>query len=224
VSVGRTPVRLIMKTSHGTSVEGRLTIEGDVEQLRSFQIVPTALDDRARVEPTMAVIGSTEFFLTGLFGPTGFSLRRAASDDWYLKSFTINGVDISDTGFDFGAQPAAITDTQLVLSRNGAVLSGQLRDSVGANYFVVAFPSSREARFAFSRRVKFARAGADGSFRIQGLPPGDYFVAAVDRLDGTAEGGEWQNPELLATLESGAERVSVLEGQTQLVTPRLITR
>ena len=224
VSVGPAPVRVIMKTSHGTSVEGRLTIEGDVEQIRSFQLVPTALDDRARVEPTMAVIGSTEFFLTGLFGPTGFSLRRAAGDDWYLKSFTINGIDISDTGFDFGAQPAAITDAQLVLSRNGATISGRLRDSLVTNYFVVAFPTSREARFAYSRRVKFARAGADGSFRIQGLPPGDYFVAAVDLLDGTAEGGEWQNPELLARLESGAERVSVLAGQTQSVSTRLITR
>ena len=49
-------------------------------------------------------------------------------------------------------------------------------------------------------------------------------MAAVDLLDGTAEGGEWQNPELLARLESGAERVSVLEGQTQSVSPRLITR
>ena len=224
VSVGRTPVRVVMKTSHGTSVEGRLTIEGDVEQIRSFQLVPTALDDRARVEPTVAVIGSTEFFLTGLFGPTGFSLRRASGDDWYLKSFTINGIDISDTGFDFGAQPAAITDAQIVLSRNGAAIAGRLRDSSATNYFVVAFPSSRETRFAFSRRVKFARAGADGSFRIQGLPPGDYFVAAVDLLDGTAEGGEWQNPELLVRLESGAERVSVLEGQTQTVSPRLITR
>lgn len=224
VSVGPTPVRVVMKTSHGTSVEGRLIIEGDVEQIRSFQIVPTALDDRARVEPTMAVIGSTEFFLTGLFGPTGFSLRRAAGDEWFLKSFTINGIDISDTGFDFGAQPAAITDARLVLSRNGAAIAGRLRDSLATNYFVVAFPSSREARFAFSRRVKFARAGADGAFRIAGLPPGDYFVAAVDLLDGTVEGGEWQNPELLDRLESGAERVSLLEGQAQSVFLPLIER
>jgi protocatechuate 3,4-dioxygenase beta subunit len=244
VSVGRTPVRVVMKTSHGTSVEGRLIIEGDPEQVRcnsitvinstgvavqnscgpSFQIVPTALDDRARVEPTMAVIGSTEFFLTGLFGPTAFNLRRATGDDWYLKSFTINGIDISDTGFDFGAQPAAITDAQLVLSRNGAEITGRLRDPGATSYFVVAFSTSRQARFAYSRRVKFARAGADGSFRIAGLPPGDYFVAAVDSLDGTAEGGEWQNPELLARLEAGAERITVLEGQTQTVSPRLITR
>ena len=243
LSVGDTPVRVTLKASHGTSVEGRLVVEGVVEPLRNdlpvvmggtvsiggvspsgFQVMPVALGDQARTESRMAVIGSSEFFITGLFGPTAFSLRRGFADDWYLKSFTINGVDISDTGFDFGAQPATITDTQLVLSRNGASVSGTLRQSASNNYFVVAFSTSREHRFAFSRRVKFARAGADGSFRIAGLPPGDYFVAAVDHIEGTADGGEWQNPELLLRLESGAERLTLVEGQAGTVSLRLNQR
>ena len=237
-----------MKTSHGTSLEGQLMIEGNVEQARcnsmvitggvgvsidagcpavgslGFQIVPTALDDRARVESRIATIGRTEFFFTGLFGPTGFSLQRASGDDWYLKSFTIKGVDISDTGFDFGAQPAVITDSHLVISRNGASISGRLRDPAVNGYFVVAFPTSRDQRFAYSRRVKFARAGADGAFRISGLPPGTYFVAAVDHIEGTTEGGEWQNPDLLLRLESGAERITLLEGQAENVSLRLNQR
>jgi hypothetical protein len=89
---------------------------------------------------------------------------------------------------------------------------------------VVAFPTSRDQRFAYSRRVKFARAGADGSFRISGLPPGTYFVAAVDHSEGTTEGGEWQNPDLLLRLESGAERITLLEGQTENVSLRLNQR
>ncbi len=246
ISVGEAPVHVRLKASHGTAVEGRLVIEGVVEPVRSsssifingtgisidssssssssfFQVAPVALDDRARAESRMAVIGRSEFFITGLFGLTAFSLRRGA-DDWYLKSFTINGIDISDAGFDFGAQPGTITDSQIVLSRNGASISGRLRDSTSSNYFVVAFATSREHRFAFSRRVKFARAGADGSFRIQGLPPGEDFVAAVDNIEGTADGGEWQNPELLLRLESGAERVTLLEGQAGTVSLRLNQR
>jgi hypothetical protein len=244
VSVGETPVHVTMKASHGTAVEGRLILEGVAGDVRpsspvlfsgpgvsigslgstSFQVVPVALDDRARTESRMAVIGSSEFFITGLFGPTAFSLRRGFADDWYLKSFTINGVEISDTGFDFGARPETITDSQLVLSGNGASIFGRLRESTSGNYFVVAFPTSREQRFAFSRRVKFVRASADGSFRVQGLPPGDYFVAAVDNVEGTADGGEWQNPELLLRLESGAERITLLEGQSGNVTLRLNLR
>jgi hypothetical protein len=248
LSVGQTPVRISIKASHGAALEGRLVIEGTVEQPRCdvgsiilsgggtpidvpclsggtpFQIASAALDDRARVDATMAVIGRTEFFLSGLFGPTGFSLRRASADDWYLKSFTINGVDVSDTGFDFGAQPATITDSQIVISRNGASISGRLRESGSDGYFVVAFSTSREQRFAYSRRVKFARAGTDGTFRIGGLPPGDYFVAAVDHIEGTADGGEWQNPELLLRLESGAERITLLEGQADTVSLRLNQR
>lgn len=221
LAVGETPVHVTMKASHGTSVEGRLVLEGEPS---SFQVIPVALDERARTESRMAVIGSSEFFITGLFGPTAFSLRRGFADDWYLKSFTINGVDVSDTGFDFGARPDTISDAQLVLSRNGASISGRLRNSAVNNYFVVAFSTSRDQRFAYSRRVKFARAGADGSFRIGGLPPGNYFVAAVDHLEGTIEGGEWQNPELLLRLESGAERVALLEGQAETVSLRLNQR
>jgi protocatechuate 3,4-dioxygenase beta subunit len=224
VSVGAAPVQVSVKTSHGTAVEGRLVLEGAAEQSRpAFQVAAVALDDRARTEATSAVIGSSEFFLTGLFGPTAFTLKTSA-EDWFLKSFIINGADISDTGFDFGARPATITDTQLVLSRNGASVSGKLRESTPSNYFVVAFPTSREHRFAYSRRVKFARSGADGEFRIGGLPPGSYFVAAVDYLDGTADGGEWQNPELLLRLESGAERITLLEGQAGTVSLRLNQR
>ena len=226
VSVGESPVRVTLKASHGTSVEGRLVFEGadQLTTLNSFRVTPTPLDDRARSEPRVVVLSTTEFFVTGLFGPTTFSLRGSSTDDWYLKSFTINGTDITDTGFDFGAQPGAITNSLLVLSRNGASVSGRLRDSSSSNYFVVAFSTSRDARFALSRRVKFSRAAADGSFRIQGLPPGEYFVAAVDHLEGTANGGEWQNPELLARFETGAERVTLLEGQDRSVSLKLLER
>jgi len=172
----------------------------------------------------MGVVATgSEFFITGLFGPTTFA-RRSASDDWYLKSLTINGTDIIDTGFDFGSQPSTISDSVLVLSRNGASISGQLRTSTSRDYFVVAFPTARDTRFASSRRMKFTRAAADGTFRIQGLPPGEYFVTAVDRLDGTANGGEWQNPDLLLRFESGAERVSLTEGQARSVSLGLIER
>jgi len=49
-------------------------------------------------------------------------------------------------------------------------------------------------------------------------------VAAVDHLEGTANGGEWQNPELLARFETGAERVTLLEGQDRSVSLKLIER
>jgi hypothetical protein len=72
--------------------------------------------------------------------------------------------------------------------------------------------------------MKFARARGDGSFRVAGLPSGDYLVAAVDRIDGTADAGEWQNPRVLEQLAPAAARVSVDEGQSQTTTLRLVRR
>ena len=61
-------------------------------------------------------------------------------------------------------------------------------------------------------------------FAVGGLPAGDYFVAAVSRLQGTRDGGEWQNPDVLLQLEARAERLTLSEGQSRMVTLRLIER
>jgi hypothetical protein len=74
------------------------------------------------------------------------------------------------------------------------------------------------------RRIKAVRSSVDGAFRIAGLPEGDYLVAAVSHLDGTADGGEWQNPDFLNQLDPRAERVALLEGQVRTLRLRLIER
>ena len=243
VSVGSDPVDLLIRTSHGASIEGRTVLEGtpenvscriesavrtDTASLRNaceggwtFSVTPVALDDRARSEATMVFGWNTkEFFGLGLFGRLAFALRNAPDENWYLKSFTINGEDIVDSGFDFGWQPATISDAEIVLSRNGASIAGRRVDARagGAGYFVLAFSPSYERLPPLSRRMKFTRSATDGSFRIGGLPAGDYLVAAVPRLKIT----EWQNPELLRQLASRAERVTLGEGQQATLSVRLI--
>jgi hypothetical protein len=68
--------------------------------------------------------------------------------------------------------------------------------------------------------MKYTRSATDGSFRINGLPAGDYYVAAVPRL----KTAEWQNPELLRQLAPRAERVTLSEGQNATLSVRLIER
>ena len=92
------------------------------------------------------------------------------------------------------------------------------------DYAIVVFPVSRVMRIPQSRRLKFARSTLDGTFRIGGLPAGDYFIAAVSRIVATSDSGEWQNPDVLLQLESRAQRVSLLEGQTANLSLRLIER
>jgi hypothetical protein len=194
----------------------------DTQQRISFTIVPVALDDHARSEATMVFGWSTsEFFGLGLFGRLAFALNSAPDENWYVKSFTINGTDIADSGFDFGAQPGTIDGAEIVLSHNGASVSGRRADN-GPNtgYYVIVFPATRNGVPPGSRRVKFTRSATDGSFRISGLPAGDYLVAAVSRL----QAGEWQNPELWDRLAPRAERITLTEGQSANVSVRLIER
>ena len=173
------------------------------------------------------IASGSEFFVpTGLFGQTALALQRAPGDDWYLKSWTINGLDVADTGYDFGAQPGTIEGSEIVLSRNGAAVTGRAGDVTKQvdDYFVVIFPTNREIRWPQSRRMKFTRSTLDGSFRVAGLHAGDYFVAGVSRLLGTRDSGEWQNPDVLLQLEARAERITLAEGQVANLSLRLIER
>jgi hypothetical protein len=224
--VGHDPVNVILPTSYGANVEGRVRFDGESDGVRlPVGIGTVALDDRARDPTTGVVAGSSEFFVTNLFGHTALSLRTP-SDEWFLKSWTIRGTDVVDTGYDFGTGPDSIADSEIVLSRNGAVISGLASDGLkpADDYFVVVFPVSRDARWTGSRRVKLARSAVGGEFRVAALPSGDYFVAAVSRILGTRDGGEWQNPDVLLQLEARAERITVSEGQTATISLRLIDR
>jgi hypothetical protein len=197
--------------------------------LRSFSVVPIALDpDRVRPDgsgPSLVVSSELTFYVSSVFGPTAFRLRQAPSDAWFLKSVTIGGVDVTDTGVD----PAGLVnggDAEIVVSEKGGTITGQAtdRETAVTNYSVVVFPVFRDRWNPHSRWLKFSTANHDGTFRIAGLPPGDYHVAAVDRIDGTMDAGEWQNADVLARLVSGAERVTVREGETRSATLRLLRR
>ena len=53
-----------------------------------------------------------------------------------------------------------------------------------------------------------ARPDQTGKYRIRGLPPGQYFLVAVD----PAEQGEWFEPAYLEAHRTAATRLSLGEG------------
>jgi hypothetical protein len=51
-----------------------------------------------------------------------------------------------------------------------------------------------------------------GKFHIDSLPDGDYYVAALDPLAGTA-GNAWRNSDFLQSLITFSRRVRLREGE-----------
>jgi carboxypeptidase family protein len=213
----RDPAPVTVHASPGTTLEGRFIVEGTTEPpLRALAIHASAADlDRGpragRGPEGLAVHDDGRFYLTGLHGPMRFSATSLPSG-WYLKSVTIAGSDVTDVPFDFGSSAQTLSDAEIVLSKEGATIGGVVTDGPNtraSNFVAVAFSTSRDTWFNGSRQVKQRRSEAHGTYSIDGLPPGEYWVAAVDRL----EQGNWLTPENLDALVPGATRVTVREGQ-----------
>lgn len=226
------PPPMVIRTSAGATVEGRIRFEGAgaAPGTRvSLLAVPTDWDR----SPAMGM-GPLGFELRadGSFSYAGLNGSRrlvllTAPDGWYLASIFIDGQDVTDRPFDFGLEEAVYGDAEIVISSAGAVVEGQVagdRGELVAGYAVVVFPIDRTHWVRASRYLKFGRADQDGTFRVSGLPPGSYRVAAVDVMEGTPGSGEWQDPEVLEQLSSAAERVDLTEGDRRTMTLRLIRR
>jgi hypothetical protein len=135
----------------------------------------------------------------------------------------IGGVDVTDTTYDFGRDETTFTDAQVVLSNTAATIAGSIEGQSGsraAPAVVIAFSTSRDRWFTGSRHVRRATSDQNASFSVTSLPPGEYFVTAVD----ASAPLDLQSPETLESLVPRAERVAAREGLVSEVTLRLIRR
>ncbi|HEY6211907.1 MAG TPA: carboxypeptidase-like regulatory domain-containing protein [Vicinamibacterales bacterium] len=139
---------------------------------------------------------------------------------WALKAVRHRGSDLTDSGFD--VRPGEdIADVEIELTNRMPELSGQVTNSRGAtvkDYTVVAFPEDREKwTLSNSRYIRSARPDQDGRFKITSLPPGRYYIVALDQV----EQGEWTDPEFLDRVQSKTTTVAVGEGETKTVDLKL---
>ena len=89
-------------------------------------------------------------------------------------------------------------------------------------YSVIVFATDRSKWSTASRFLRLARPAEDGSFEVASLPPGEYWVAAVDPVDGTDVSGDWLKPESLEKLSFRARRVTLAERERHMTVLRLI--
>jgi hypothetical protein len=228
--VDRDPEPLLLRTGPGSSLSGQLVLEGgDGELLWGYSVSSIPLDvavSSPGASTFGAPVGTGEPFTVG--GLTGRTRLRVWSTDakWYLKSILINGVDAADVPFDFGFDGRAYTDVQAIFSRDGAAIAGRATDDRAMpvrDYTVFVFPTDRDGWIPDSRRVKMS-AARDGAFRIEPLPPGDYFIVALEPAEAATAGADWVDTERLDMLVPRATRISLGARQSSDVTLRVLRR
>jgi hypothetical protein len=224
-------VRVTITALPSSTIEGRLVTEGAEVGTAGFVVASVSTDfDFARMDaprPTgLSMQPDGTFRVAGLSGPMRFTLLTAP-DGWYLKTVLIEGISAADTSFDFGLAGKLHRDVEIVVSSAGGVVIGRVVDRRGepaADALVIVYSVNRGDWFATSSRVRLTRVEPDATFRVAGLPPGEYWVAAVDRLDAPAGSGQWQQPSALEELTSAAQRLRVGERQTVTAALRVGSR
>jgi hypothetical protein len=218
---------LVLQMSPGSTISGHIRLDG-ASSITSRSIELAALPiDPDQSAPQMAradVRDDWTFEIGGINGPRRLRLLDAPRG-WALKAIYLNGVDITDRPLPFGTASQSLGGLDVVLTDQTPEISGNATDETGRplpSSSVIAFSVDRDLWYQDSR---FIRRGAPwvrgGRFVITGLPPGEYFIAAVARL---ASEDDRQDPEFLDSIVRQATRILLAEGQKVSVDLKLISR
>ena len=229
VTVNGTDVTdLVLRTSPGSTISGHITLDGAASITPgSIDLTPLPIDpDRSAPQTARAdVHGDWTFDIAGINGPRRLRLVDAPGR-WALKAIYLNGVDVTDTALPFGTASQSVSGLEVVLTDQVTEISGRLTDGNGRPVAlppssVIAFSVDRELWYQSSRFIKRGASWTGGRFGISGLPPGEYFIAAVARLPSE---DERQDPEYLDWIARQATRILLTEGQRVTIDPKLISR
>jgi protocatechuate 3,4-dioxygenase beta subunit len=228
------PPYVTVALTGGATLEGRVIIQGapdtDVSGMK-VSVLPVDPDYSPGIGPGTRPAGGTlrdgSFRLVGVRGPARLLVEPdARCSDCYVQSVRVNGMDATDAPFDFGLTGGEFRDVEIIVSEAGATIEGRATaepSAAVASFSVVVYATTPALWSGRSRHVRVVRSKEGGMFRVAGLPPGDYFVAAVSRLDTSIDGAQ-ADPDALDGLSAGASRITLLEGDLRTLNLRLIRR
>jgi hypothetical protein len=185
-----------------------------------MRVVPVSADPESLLpsftgarEQTVAV--DWTFKIVNVDGPYLF---RAAGlpDDWMLRAVMFGGRDVTDTPLAVPRGGPDAEGLQIVVSRNGAQVTGDVVDQSGSptgDVTVVLFAADSALWTTSSRFIKATRPDRAGRFSIGGMPAGTYLIVAKDFVIE----GQWEDPAFLQTVSHAAARVELKEAAVENV-------
>ena len=104
-----------------------------------------------------------------------------AGDPWYIGSAMVKGQDVMDVPLTIAPNEnlsgAVVTFTDTIQTVEGTLALASGRPA--PDFTIVVFSSDKRFWLTNSRRIRSVRPATDGGFRVNGLPPGEYRLAAV---------------------------------------------
>ena len=213
---------LIVPLAAGPRVSGRIEFEGTIERpsIPSIAGMRITLDPADGSNPSDATLAlqtgrpeeNGEFRTYGV-PPDRYILRVSRLPaGWFLKSALFQNRDIADMPLELGTKD--VSGVVITFTDRPSGISGTVRGAGGPDpaAIVLVYPVDSAAwssSGALSRRLRTTRAGSDGSYSLQGIPAGEYYLVAVQE-DQVAE---WQDPALLRALSGLAMTIRLVEGE-----------
>ena len=137
-----------------------------------------------------------------------------ALQDYFVKSVTLGGRDVTDSGFSVGG---ASNSLEIVVSANGATIEGVAlddKDKPASDVRVICFPDASHRERQDLYRV--VSTDYRGRFSLYGLNPGEYRVFTLDEDVDVV----W-DPEFVHVHESLGQTVKLDEGEHKTIVLRL---
>jgi len=167
-------------------------------------------DGDARLFPTYTNLGGPParrlFSLTGLRAGQ-YVIRPHAAEGTTVVRIVANGRDVTTGTIDTSS--GDISGVVVTMTTKATTVSGSVRDVTGPGQraSVIAFPVERRqwSRYGLTPLTIKTTSFAGPRYTLTGLPPGEYFVIAVD----AASGGAWRDPDWLDAASRVATRVTL---------------
>ncbi len=214
-------------TESAATIQGRIKLEenssthGDLASLVVTLLPEAGFDQNERTVAT-EVKGDGAFTIANVPGGR-YNIHLATSgpgwEDFYTKSLTVSGQDVTDSTFTIPAGGNVPVD--IGVGSDGAYVEGVVVDDDGKpvpDAIVVGVPDSprRGQLDCFQRAV----AGPDGTYRLRGIEPGSYSLFAWEAMD------DWtfMDPAFLHRYENLGAAIQLNSGDRRTMQLKLLSQ
>ena len=159
------------------------------------------------------------FTATAVSGPS-VVLVSPLPPGWAIKSVEVGGREIPDRAIELkGGREETV---RIVLTNSFPSITGRVTDerAADADGTVVLFPADESRWTTGGAPIRSGRTDQKGIFRMDTVPPGEYYVIALDAV----QAWEVNDPEFLGEVKAYAERLTIREGAGAQLTLRIRKR